>query len=58
MSHPQFLVHSSQNPWNFLSDESKGLFSFLSSIPTKVSGKMISGYHSRIEDCLPGEPYD
>ena len=44
MSHPQFLVHSSQNPWNFLSDKSNGLFGFLSSIPVKVSDKVISGY--------------
>ena len=44
MSNPQFLVHSSQNPWNFLSDKSNGLFGFLFSIPVKVSDKVISGY--------------
>ena len=40
--HPQFLAHSSPNPWNCLSNKSNGIFGLLSSAPGNTLGQLTS----------------
>lgn len=50
ISHPQFLIHSSSNPWNFLGTNSNEIiFGLLFSIPVNVAGEVNFGSHPRVE---------
>ena len=56
----QFLAHSSQNPWTFLSYKSSEIiFGLLSSGPENASGKVTFGSHRRREAaCQESQPCD